>query len=60
MADMVMGIAGKQLQKRYLLDKSQDVLGRSADNAHIPDVFGWDPSTSLREGLSQTYPWIPG
>jgi nucleoside-diphosphate-sugar epimerase len=34
------------------------VNGRNSDNTLIRKVFGWEPSTRLRDGLEQTYRWI--
>jgi len=34
------------------------VRGRVSDNMLIRQVLGWEPQTSLREGLKKTYPWI--
>lgn len=58
MADMIMDIAGKRLEKKHLLDKPLGVRGRNSDNTRIRQIFGWAPSTPLKDGLAQTYPWI--
>jgi len=58
LADIVMDLAGKRLEKVYLTDKPQGVRGRNSDNTLIKEVLGWAPSTSLRDGLAKTYPWI--
>jgi len=58
LADIVTGVAGKQLKKVYLTDKPQGVRGRNSDNTLIKQVLGWAPSTSLRSGIAKTYPWI--
>lgn len=31
---------------------------RVGANAHIADVLGWTPSTSLRDGLARTWEWV--
>lgn len=34
------------------------VRGRNSDNRLCTQVLGWEPSTPLHKGLSQTYPWV--
>jgi len=34
------------------------VRGRNSDNTKLREVLGWEPQTSLREGISRTYPWV--
>jgi nucleoside-diphosphate-sugar epimerase len=36
------------------------VNGRNSDNTLIQKHLGWEPSTSLRNGLRKTYDWIRG
>ena len=58
MVDIVEEIAGVKLERKYLLDAPKGVRGRNSDNARILDLFGWEPSTSLRDGLEQNYRWV--
>jgi nucleoside-diphosphate-sugar epimerase len=58
LVDIVEEIAGVQLVRRYDLDAPRGVEGRNSDNTFIRERFGWEPSTSLRSGLEQTYRWI--
>lgn len=58
LVDIVEGIAGVQLERRYNLDAPQGVRGRNSDNTLVTDRLGWAPSTSLEHGLEQTYAWI--
>ena len=51
-------IAGVRLRRSYKLDAPKGVRGRNSDNTEIRRVLGWEPSTSLRDGLEQTYRWI--
>ena len=46
------------LKRRYLLDAPKGVNGRNSDNTLIAAVFGWEPSTKLRDGLETTYAWV--
>jgi nucleoside-diphosphate-sugar epimerase len=58
MADMIIEISGKKINKTYDRSKPQGVRGRNSDNTLIKEVLGWAPSISLKEGLKKTYPWI--
>lgn len=58
MVDIVTRIAGKQIARRYDLTKPQGVRGRNSDNTRLRRVLGWEPGTSLEEGLARTYRWI--
>jgi GDP-D-mannose 3',5'-epimerase len=55
---IVEDIAGVKLKRRYNLDAPKGVNGRNSDNNLIQKVFGWEPSTRLRDGLERTYHWI--
>jgi nucleoside-diphosphate-sugar epimerase len=58
LVDIVEGIAGLKLKRRYNLSAPKGVNGRNSDNTLIKKVFGWEPSTKLRDGLERTYRWI--
>ncbi len=45
-------------RREYDLTAPQGVRGRSSDNTEILRRHGWEPSTSLAEGLERTYHWI--
>jgi nucleoside-diphosphate-sugar epimerase len=51
-------IAGIKLNRKYILDAPKGVNGRNSDNTLIKARLGWEPSTSLRDGLAKTYAWI--
>jgi nucleoside-diphosphate-sugar epimerase len=51
-------IAGVKLQRRYNLSAPKGVNGRNSDNTLTRKVLGWEPSTSLRDGIELTYRWI--
>lgn len=57
MAEMIMAIAGKKLCIKHI-PGPLGVRGRNSDNAILRKELGWEPSQSLHEGLSKTYPWI--
>jgi len=56
--DLASKIAGKELMKRHNTAAPQGVRGRNSDNSLLRRVLGWEPSISLHDGLSKTYPWI--
>src|SRR5438309_7932509 len=58
LVDIVAGIAGKRIRKRYDRSKPQGVRGRNSDNTRLRQVLGWEPRISLEEGLGRTYRWI--
>ena len=58
LVDIVEEIAGTKLKRTYNLSAPRGVNGRNSDNSLIRSVFGWEPSTKLRDGMEQTYCWI--
>src|SRR6185312_7319251 len=58
LVDIVAGIAGKRILKRYDLTKPQGVRGRNSDNTRLRQVLNWEPAVTLEEGLETTYHWI--
>jgi nucleoside-diphosphate-sugar epimerase len=60
LVDMIAGIAGKKISKRYDLTKPQGVRGRNSDNTRLNQVLNWEPAVSLESGLANTYAWIAG
>ena len=58
LVDIVEGIAGIRLARRYKLDAPQGVRGRNSDNTLILKRLGWAPSIPLSDGLEKTYRWI--
>lgn len=51
-------IAGVELQRYYNHAAPQGVRGRNSDNTMIRSLLGWEPSTSLIDGLQETYKWV--
>jgi GDP-D-mannose 3',5'-epimerase len=58
LVDIVEGIAGVKLERRYKLDAPKGVNGRNSDNTKILKYLGWEPSIRLRDGMAKTYAWI--
>ncbi len=51
-------IAGIKCKRTYDLSAPQGVRGRNSDNTMINEVFGWEPSITLADGLAKTYAWV--
>jgi nucleoside-diphosphate-sugar epimerase len=58
LVDLISGIAGKKLVKVHDQSKPQGVRGRNSDNTRLRQVLGWEPATTLAQGLVPTYRWI--
>jgi len=56
--DIIEGFEGKKLKRVYDLEAPKGVRFRNSDNTLMKGVLGWEPTTSLEEGLKQTYLWI--
>ena len=57
LADMIMAIAGKRLEKQHITGPL-GVRGRNSDNRLIEEKLGWKPAQPLSDGLAVTYEWI--
>lgn len=58
LVDLVSDIAGVSLTRVHDLSAPQGVRGRNSDNTMIRATLGWEPSISLRDGMTSTYRWI--
>lgn len=58
LVDIAEGVAGVTLKRHYKLDAPRGVAGRNSDNTKIKQYLGWEPSTTLRDGIAATYAWI--
>jgi GDP-D-mannose 3', 5'-epimerase len=58
LVDIAERIGGVKLKRKYKLDAPKGVAGRNSDNTMIKSILGWEPSTSLAQGLEKTYRWI--
>ena len=58
LADIVIKISRKKIEKKYNTSASQGVRGRNADLTLVKKVLGWKLQVSLEEGLEKTYRWI--
>lgn len=57
LAEMIATIAGIKISVKHIAGP-QGVRGRNSDNTRLRQVLGWEPRTSLEEGLQRTYAWI--
>jgi GDP-D-mannose 3', 5'-epimerase len=58
LVSIVEEIAGVTLERRYKTDAPTGVRGRNSDNTKLKAAIGWEPSTTLRDGLDVTYQWV--
>lgn len=58
MVEIIESIAGVKITRKYNLEAPKGVRGRNSDNTRIQNLLNWQPSISLRTGLSATYKWI--
>jgi nucleoside-diphosphate-sugar epimerase len=58
LVSMVAEIADYRVTCRHDLSAPQGVRGRNSDNTLILKTLDWEPSTSLFDGLTDTYRWI--
>lgn len=52
--------AGVKLRRIYDKTAPQGVKGRGSDNRLLKEVTGWEPTTSLRDGIRDLYGWVEG
>jgi nucleoside-diphosphate-sugar epimerase len=58
LADIIMKLSGKRIEKTYDLNAPQGVRGRNSDNSLMRKILNWEPKISLEKGLKITYEWI--
>ncbi|MGO9384004.1 MAG: NAD-dependent epimerase/dehydratase family protein [Mycobacterium sp.] len=58
MVSIIEQIAGISVKRNYKLDAPLGVRGRNSDNTMIHEIYGWEPSIRLADGLERTYRWI--
>ena len=57
-AELVIEISGKEINPFYDTSKPEGDKARSADYSKAKAVLGWEPKTSLLDGLMSQYDWI--
>ncbi len=58
LARIIIDISGKPGIAIRHVEGPQGVRGRNSDNTRLREVLGWEPRTSLEDGLVPTYHWI--
>jgi GDP-D-mannose 3',5'-epimerase len=58
LCDITEDIAGYKLERKYDLDAPKGVRGRNSENTLIKQYLGWEPTISLKDGLTKTFVWI--
>lgn len=58
LAEMIIGISGKDLKIKNIPSNALGVRGRNSDNTLIREKLNWSPSSKLIDGLKVTYKWI--
>jgi GDP-D-mannose 3',5'-epimerase len=58
MIDIIEQIAGIRVTRKYNRSAPQGVRGRNSDNTLFRSLYGWEPDTTLMDGLEKTYSWI--
>ena len=58
LARIVIAAAGKREITLEHVPGPQGVRGRNSDNTRLREVLGWEPRTSLEDGLASTYRWV--
>ncbi len=58
LARIVIDASGKRGVRIRHIDGPQGVRGRNSDNSRLRDVLGWEPRTSLVDGIVPTYRWV--
>lgn len=57
LAEMIIGISGKELSIEHDLSKPTGTDKYAADTRTMKAEIGWEPSTPLEEGLRDVYEW---
>jgi nucleoside-diphosphate-sugar epimerase len=58
LVDIVSEVAGISVRRVHDLSAPLGVRGRSSDNTMIKERLEWEPSTTLRDGIEETYRWV--
>jgi nucleoside-diphosphate-sugar epimerase len=58
LADMLIKISGKKIEKKYLPAGPAGCMRRNSDNTKIQKLTDWKPSYPLDQGLKNTYEFI--
>jgi len=56
-AERILSVAGKSIPIEYDTSRSEGDVDRTADWTRAREILRWRPSTTIDEGLRQTYQW---
>lgn len=57
LAETIIDVSGKHLSVQHV-EGPVGVMGRNSENSLVRQKMGWEPTTSLKEGIIKTYSWI--
>jgi GDP-D-mannose 3',5'-epimerase len=58
LVSLVEEVAGLELRRNYVPTAAQGVRWRNSDNTLCKKLYGWEPTTKLRDGIEKTYRWV--
>ena len=58
LADMLIKISGKKINKKYLPAGPAGCMRRNSDNTKIMKLTGWKPNYPLEQGLANTFEFV--
>jgi len=58
LADMLIKISNKKIEKKYLPAGPAGCMRRNSDNTKLQKLTGWKPDYPLEKGLSNTYEFV--
>jgi GDP-D-mannose 3',5'-epimerase len=58
MVSIIERIAGITVRRTYRLDAPFGVRGRNSDDTMFKELYNWEPTIGLVDGLERTYRWI--
>ena len=56
-ANIALSFEGKKLPIKHI-EGPMGVRGRNSNNKLIIEIFGWEPTIAIKDGLKKTYFWI--
>lgn len=57
-AELVVKISGKDIQVKFDLSKPEGDKARCANYSRAKNILGWEPKTTLEEGVKELYEWV--
>jgi nucleoside-diphosphate-sugar epimerase len=60
LAEMVRGVAGRDVSVQHGPPRQGDIRKNYSAIAKVRERLGWEPHVELRDGLCETYAWWQG